>query len=50
MLEESMASEKLAVMAEFTSTSVAPLIGVVELTPGGVVSGAAKVVALASLE
>ena len=38
------ASEKVADTAEFNGTAAAPLAGAVEITSGGVVSGAAAVV------
>jgi len=38
MVELSMASEKVAVIAVFTATSVAPLAGLVELTVDAVTS------------
>ena len=44
IVEESMASEKVAVIALFTATSVALLAGVVEETVGAVVSDVAPVV------
>ena len=44
MVEESMASEKVAVIAVFTATSVALLAGLVEETIGAVVSDVAPVV------
>ena len=44
MLEAFMASEKVAVMALFTATPVALLVGIVESTSGCVVSGSKPVV------